>query len=484
MSLRTTITLLAFLFACAQLPAAVTPPRERPHVVLIVLDDLNDWVGCLGGHPQTSTPNIDRLARRGVLFRNAHAQSPICKPSRASFLASLYPESTGIYFNAGTFDDARVESDRLLTRRFEAAGYRVMGAGKIYHGQDGRYMAEHAGSFGGYGPLPEKKLAPFEGNRLWDWGALPVADEAMPDHRIAEWAAQELQQPREGPLFLAVGFYRPHVPLYAPKPWFEALPEATVRLPLIRRDDLDDLSRYAIDLTRLEHIEPPHAWIVEQAQWRRLVQAYLACIRFVDEQVGRILRAVESGPHRDNTLIVLFSDHGFHLGEKEVWAKQTLWEASTRVPLIVAGPGIPAGRVCDKPVQLLDVLPTLVDVCGLPPGRPMDGRSLAPLFKNPDADWPHVARTSFGPGNVAIRSEHYRFIRYLDGSEEFYDHRSDPHEWNNLIRDASLAGIVAAHRVHLPQSARPIVGTGSTGHLAYAAAAKSAQLAVPAPPPR
>lgn len=472
--MRLPVAVVLALCACAPWAAAAAPPRDRPNVVLIILDDLNDWVGCLGGHPQALTPNIDRLARRGVLFRNAHAQAPICNPSRASFLASLYPESTGIYFNTGTFDDAKVESDRLLTRRFGAGGYRVKGAGKIYHGQDARYMAEYAGNFGGYGPLPEKKLAPFVGNRLWDWGALPVADEAMPDHRIATWAVQELQQPREGPLFLAAGFYRPHVPLYAPARWFDTLPEATVRLPEIRRNDLEDLSSYALDLTRLEHIEPPHTWIVEQAQWRRLVQAYLACIRFVDKQVGRILRAVETGPHRDNTLVVLFGDHGFHLGQKEVWAKQTLWEESTRVPLIIAGPGVPEGRLCDKPVQLLDVLPTLVDLCGLPPGRPMDGRSLAPLLKNPDADWPHVASTSFGPGNVSIRSEHYRYIRYLDGSEEFYDHRIDRHEWDNRIREPSMATAINAHRAHLPKSARPIVGAGSTGHLAYAAAARNA----------
>jgi arylsulfatase A-like enzyme len=479
MNLRKATALILLLLAGT--PLAAAPPRDRPNVVLIVIDDLNDWVGCLGGHPQASTPNIDGLARRGVLFRNAHTQSPICNPSRASFLASLYPESTGIYFNAGTLDDAKVAGDRLLTRRFAAAGYRVKGAGKISDGQEARYLAGHAGSFGGFGPLPDKKLAPFAGHRLWDWGALPVADDAMPDHRIAAWAARELQQPQEGPLFLAAGFYRPHVPMYAPQPWFDALPEATVRLPELRRDDLADLSRYAIDLTRLEHIEPPHPWIVEQAQWRPLVQAYLACIRFVDDQVGRIVRAVEAGPHRDNTLIVLFGDHGFHLGEKEVWAKQTLWEDSTRVPLIIAGPGIPEGRVCERPVQLLDVMPTLVDLCGLPSGRPMDGRSLAPLLKNPDADWPHFARTSFGPGNVALRSTHYRFIRYLDGSEEFYDHRSDPHEWDNRIGDASLAATIAAHRAQLPTSARPIVGSGSTGHRAYAAAAKAAGLAVPEP---
>jgi len=464
-------TVVLLLLALAPSLVSAELSRDRPNVILIILDDLNDWVGCLGGHPQTLTPNIDRLAETGVLFRNAHAQAPICNPSRASFLTSLYPESTGIYFNSGSFEDAGVASERLLTRRFESSGYRVKGAGKIYHDNDGRYMVDHAGAFGGFGPLPAKKLTPFEGVRLWDWGALPVSDAEMPDHRIAEWASRELRRPREAPLFLAVGFYRPHVPLYAPQRWFTRLPEATVALPDVRAGDLDDISRYAVDVTRLEHIEPTHEWIVAHQQWQRLVQSYLACIQFADEQVGRILRAVETGDYRDNTYIVLFGDHGFHLGEKGgVWGKQTLWEESTRVPLIIAGPGIPAGRVSTKPVQLLDVLPTLLELSGLPPGQPMDGRSLVSLLRNPDADWPHVARTSFGPGNVAIRSERYRYVRYKDGSEEFYDHQFDPHEWENRILDPALAPFIAAHRAQLPQTARPIVGAGSTGHKAYAAA--------------
>jgi arylsulfatase A-like enzyme len=470
------------LLAAGPLPVSGELARDRPNILLIVLDDLNDWVGCLGGHPQTWTPNIDRLAATGVLFRNAHAQAPICNPSRASFLTSLYPESTGIYFNSGSFADAGVASERLLTRRFESHGYRVKGAGKLYNDNDGRYMAEHAGTFGGFGPLPLERLIPFEGERLWDWGPLPISDAEMPDHRIAEWASRELSRPRESPLFLAVGFYRPHVPLYAPQRWFTRLPEATVSLPDVRTGDLDDIPGYAVDVTRLEHIEPTHEWIVERRQWQRLVQSYLACIQFADAQIGRVLRSVETGDCRDNTYIVLFGDHGFHLGEKGgVWGKQTLWEESTRVPLIIAGPGIPAGRVCTKPVQLLDVLPTLLELSGLPAGQPMEGRSLVSLLRNPDADWPHVARTSFGPGNVALRSERYRYIRYTDGSEEFYDHQSDPHEWENRILDPDLAPVIAAHRAQLPRTQRPIVGAGSTGHKAYAAAGRRRDATVKTP---
>ncbi len=463
------------LLAVAQSLVSAELPRDRPNVIIIILDDLNDWVGCLGGHPQSLTPNIDRLAARGVLFSNAHAQAPICNPSRSSFLSSLYPESTGIYFNSGSFNEAGVESERLLTRRFESSGYRVRGAGKIYHNGDAQHMGEYAGSFGGAGPLPEKKFTQFVGNRLWDWGPLvDVPESEMPDHRIAEWAGRELTLRRDRPLLLALGFNRPHVPLYAPVRFFDRLPEASVLLPEVRGNDLADISRYAVNVTRLEHIEPAHEWIVEQNQWQRLVQAYLACIQFVDEQVGRVLHAVETSAYRDNTYIVLFGDNGFHLGEKGgVWGKQTLWEESTRVPLILSGPGVPDGRVCTKPVQLLDVLPTLIELCGLASGQPMEGQSLVPLLKNPDSAWPHVARTSFGPGNVAIRSERYRYIRYKDGSEEFYDHRSDPHEWRNLIHDPALAPLIATHSAHLPVSARSIVGTGSTGHKAYAAAEAS-----------
>jgi len=192
-------------------------------------------------------------------------------------------------------------------------------------------------------------------------------------------------------------------------------------------------------------------------------------VSFVDHQIGRILDALDASPYRDNTYIVLYSDHGFHLGEKERWAKRSLWEDSTRVPMMIAGPGLAAGKVCTKPVQLLDIYPTLLDLAQLEADPKLEGHSLAPLLKNPESDWPHMARTSFGLGNVAIRSERYRYIHYNDGSEEFYDHSNDSHEWTNLSNNPEVASKIKAHRTFLPEASHPILKGNSTGHKAYAA---------------
>jgi len=444
---------------------------KKPNILLIAVDDLNDWIGVLGGHPQASTPNIDRLASQGVLFANAHCQSPVCNPSRGSLMSSTYPETSGIYFLNPPFAASPVAAERtMMPVRFQDEGYDVSAAGKLYHNAENKqYFANYAGSFGGFGPLPKKKLSAFPGVKLWDWGAFPENDQQTPDHQIAQWGTQQLQKEFEAPFFMGVGFYRPHVPQYAPQKWFDRYPLDSVQLPAVPEDDLNDLSRYAINLTRLKHIAPTQHWVHENNQWKSLVQSYLACVSFVDDKVGKILDALEASPYADNTYVVLFSDHGFHLGEKQRWAKRSLWEDSTHVPLIIVGPGIPKGKVCRKPVELIDIYPTLLELAGLGADARLEGSSLVPLLQNPRADWPHMARTSFGPGNCSIRSERYRFIRYHDGSEELYDHNDDPHEWNNLIDQADMSGVIQQHRKHLPKESHPILGTGSTGHKAFQA---------------
>ena len=443
----------------------------KPNVLLIAIDDLNDWIGCMGGHPQAKTPNIDRLAARGVLFNNAHCQSPVCNPSRASMMTSLYPATTGIYFlNPDLSKSPLAKKNTLMPQRFVQEGYQVTGAGKIFHGnQNQRHLPNWAGSFGAFGPSRKEKLSSFPGVRPWDWGVYPERDEQMPDHKIAAWAVDELKKKQDKPRFLAVGFYRPHVPQYAPQKWFDMYPLDSVQLPKVLENDLDDLSAYAINLTRLEHVAPPHDWVVKNDEWKPLVQSYLACVSFVDHQVGKVLDALDKSPAKDNTLIILYSDHGFHLGEKERWAKRSLWEDSTRVPLIVAGPGVAQGKVCNKPVQLLDVYPTLLELAGLNEDEKLEGNSMATLLKTPDTQWPHMARTSFGPGNYSIRSERYRYIHYNDGSEEFYDHADDAHEWKNQIGNPELAALVEEHRAFKPETFHPVLGTDSTGHKAYKA---------------
>lgn len=442
---------------------------KHPNILVIAIDDLNDWIGCMGGHPQAQTPNIDRLADRGVLFTNAHCQAPVCNPSRASMMTSLYPSTTGVYFlNPDLSGSLVAKKNTLLPKRFQNEGYHVTGAGKLFHGnQNKKYMPNYGGSFGGFGPLPKKKLSSFRGHRLWDWGAFPERDEQMPDHKIASWTVEQLGLEHESPLFLAAGFYRPHVPQYAPQKWFDLYPLDTLELPAVIEDDLNDLSRYAINLTRLKHVAPTHEWVLENKEWKPLVQSYLACLSFVDHQVGRLLDALDSSPYKENTYVVLYTDHGFHLGEKERWAKRSLWEDGTRVPLIIAGPGLAEGRVCTKPVELLDIYPTLLELAGLEKDENLEGNSVASLLTNPEADWPHMARTSFGPGNYSIRSERYRYVHYNDGSEEFYDHAGDPHEWRNLIGRPEQEALIEMHRSFLPSTSHPVLGQKSTGHRAF-----------------
>lgn len=448
--------------------------RPNPNVLLIAVDDLNDWIGVLGGHPQARTPNIDRLAKRGMIFANAHCQSPVCNPSRASLMSGLYPETSGIYFlSPPPSDSPLIMKQKFMSQRFQDEGYFVTGAGKIFHNGENQneiYIPNYGGQFGDFGPYPAEKISPFPGHPLWDWGVFPERDEQMPDDMIAQWAVERLRTTLHQPQFLAVGFYRPHVPQYAPQKWFDLFPAESVQLPVVTPGDLSDISTYARNLTSLHHVSPTQEWVVEKDQWTPLVQSYLASVSFVDAQVGKVLDAFDESEIAEDTYIVLFSDHGFHLGEKEHWAKRSLWEDGTRVPLIIVGPGIEAGQVCYKPVELIDLYPTLLELTGLEADPSLEGNSLKSLLDDEEADWPYMARTSFGPGNVAIRSERYRYIRYNDGSEEFYDHQTDPHEWRNLAGDPSWAAAIEEHRNHLPKVYHALLGEGSTGHEAYRAA--------------
>ena len=452
---------------------------EKPNVLLIAVDDLNDWIGVLGGHPQVKTPNIDRLAARGVLFSNAHCQSPVCNPSRASLMTSLYPSTSGIYFLNPDLKESPVASkSRLMPQRFEEEGYNVFGAGKLFHnggGQNETYVPNYAGQFGGFGPMPEEKISDYPGHPLWDWGVFPERDDQMPDYQIASWAEERLAEKQEQPFWMGVGFYRPHVPQFAPQKWFDMYPIETVQLPKVISEDLSDISSYGVDITRLNHVSPTHEWVTENDEWKPLVQSYLACVSFVDEQVGRVLTSLDNGEYGDNTYIVLFSDHGFHLGEKERYAKRSLWEDGARVPLIIVGPNIPKGKVCNKPVQLLDIYPTLLELTNLE-GDPMhEGHSLVSLLKDVEADWPYMARTSFGPGNYAILSEQYRFIQYNDGSEEFYDHSKDAQEWYNVIDNSEYEAAIEEHRDQIPHERYEILGQGSTGHKSYSASEQNSK---------
>lgn len=471
------VGLIFFLVGChSTKKKEVIQSLKKPNILFIAVDDLNDWIGVLGGHPQAKTPNIDKLAARGTLFSNAHCQAPVCNPSRASMLTSLYPSTSGIYFLSPDIKDSPIASKNLvMPKRFQQEGYTVFGGGKLLHNGEGineQHIPNYAGQFGGFGPMPKEKISNYPGHPLWDWGVFPERDDQMPDYQIASWAEGKLKEKYDAPFWMGVGFYRPHVPQFAPQKWFDMYPLETLQLPKTIEDDLNDISGYGIDITRLKHVAPTYEWVLENNAWKPLVQSYLACVSFVDEQVGRVITALDNGEYGDNTYVVLFSDHGFHLGEKERFAKRSLWEDGTRVPLIIVGPGIEKGKVCNKPVQLLDVYPTLLELTNLKSDSKLEGHSLVPLLKNTNAAWLHYARTSFGPGNYSITSEHYRFIQYKDGSEEFYDHTIDPQEWHNQISNPTYKNAIKKHRSEIPKEHYKILGEGSTGHLSYEASEK------------
>jgi choline-sulfatase len=434
---------------------------------MIVLDDLNDWVGPLGGHPQVRTPHMDRLAARGTTFTNAHVQSPLCNPSRTSFLTGLRPSTTGVYALGPWFRTSETWRDRpTFLQTFMQSGYRTMTAGKIFH--DGYPPAPHRedgsevgtwGFVGGFLPRPKTRLVDGLAHPLVDWGVFPEHDEEQDDTRIAQWAVERLRQPSSEPFFLAVGIRHPHVPLFASQRWFDLYPEDDVQLPPYREDERDDVPRFAWYL-HWKLPEPRLAWVREAGEWTNKVRSYLASVSFADHLVGQVLDALDAGGHTGNTIVVLFSDHGYHLGEKGITGKNTLWERSTRVPLIVAGPGITRGGRTGQPAELLDLFPTLAALAGLDTPAGLEGRSLVPQLRDPQARREFPAITTHGPGNHAVRDHRYRYIRYADGSEELYDLEADPNEWTNRATDGTLAPVKTRLSSFVPvKDAPPMPGS-------------------------
>lgn len=439
--------LLVALFALILIGYATEPlqGQERPNVLFISIDDLNDWVGCLDSHPLVKTPIIDRLAARGTLFTNAHCQAPLCNSSRTSLLSGLRPSTTGVYALAPWFRSTGEYRDHVsLPQYFNKHGYRTLLGGKIWHGgypprAERPDEADVWGPGASVGARPEQKIVnntPGGNHPLVDWGTFPHRDEDKGDWLVANWAIEQLKEQSDEPFFMGVGFFLPHVPCYATQPWFDLYPDSDAVLPPIRDEDRDDVPDFAWYL-HWDLPEPRTSWLREQEQLQPLSRAYLASISFVDSQVGRVLDALEESGQEDNTIVVLWSDHGFHLGEKGVSGKNTLWERSTRVPLVFAGPNVPASQRCSQPVELLDLYPTLLEMCGLEPNDQNEGHSLVDQLRNPFADRPWPAITTHNKDNHSIRDQRWRYIRYADGSEELYDLLSDPNEWTNLADSES-----------------------------------------------
>lgn len=457
------------LLLCALLAASLgsaCPARaaDRPNILFIAIDDLNDWVGCLGGHPQAHTPNIDRLARRGVLFTNAHCQAPICQPSRTSVLTGTQPFHNGVYDIQQQFRDAPALKDAItLPRYFRQHGYRTIVTGKIsHHSPEADDWTERGPNRGSWPKFPWRDRETISGlppgpTWVFDFGPVDYPGHELPDGTVATWAVNRIEQGLPEPFFLAVGFTATHLPHYPPRTIYDRLPPEQVTLPVAPMDDLEDVPPMGRKFTRYFDLSPiSHNEIIRRGLWRKAVAAYLGCVAFVDKCVGRVLDALEKSPQGKNTIVVFWSDHGFHLGEKMHWEKRSLWERSTRVPLIVALPGESRrGTRTHRPVGLIDVYPTLVELGGLPAKAGMDGRSLAPLLRDPGHAWPHAAVSTQMPGNHSVRTEDWRYIRYANGDEELYAHPGDPHELRNLAPGAGYERIKRDLGKWIPQVNAP-----------------------------
>jgi choline-sulfatase len=447
------VALLVFLITPLLLAA------QKPNILFIAIDDQNDWIGHLGGHPNAKTPHIDKLASRGTTFLNAHCQSPLCNSSRASLMMGIRPDNTGIYGLAPWFREVDEFKDlTALPQHLAQNGYTTYSAGKIYHGNYGRKPSDqefdHLGPNATGAPFPKKKLVNTPSTmNLVDWGIFPHKDEDKGDFKIAEWAVKILDGKPEGPFFLSAGFFLPHVPCFATEKWFALHPESETALPLIKKDDRSDTPRFSWYL-HWTLPEPRHQWLVDHKEWMNLTRSYLACTSFVDAQVGRLLNALERNGYADNTIVVLWSDHGWHIGEKGITGKNSLWDDGTRVPLIFAGPGIAKGR-SKQPAELLDIYPTLSQLIGAQSPAHLQGLSLLPQLKNANAKRERPAITTHNHHNHGIRSEKWRYIHYADGSEELYDMIKDPNEWTNLIGQPGYEKIIAEHKAWLPKTSRP-----------------------------
>jgi arylsulfatase A-like enzyme len=455
-----TLFLLCAVLAHPGVEAQAASTAAQPNVLFIAVDDLNDWVGCLKGHPDAITPNIDRLAARGTVFANAHCTAPLCGPSRASLMTGLRPSTTGIYTHIADNKLREVcEATRttpFLHEWFGQRGYETLAVGKLFHQHVPSGTVDQSGGAEGFGPKPDRRMNWEAKGTLTDWGAFPDSDPAMPDYRAATWAVERLREPRPRPFFLGVGFYRPHVPWHVPQKWFDLHPRHKAEPPPYLTNDFDDipeLSRRIADMPMM----PTTEWAIANDQWRDIIQAYLACVTFADAQVGRVLDALDASPAGTNTIIVLWGDHGYHLGEKNRFAKQALWDRATRAPLILVTPHGKGGQVCSQPVSLLDLYPTLLDLAGLPPNPANEGRSLKPLLEQPDRDWPYPAVTTWGRNHHGVRDARYHYLRLADGSEELYDHVEDPNEWRNLAGEPDRAGVKERLAQALPKLNAPWV---------------------------
>ncbi|WP_077402892.1 sulfatase [Cellulophaga omnivescoria] len=463
---RINSSLVFLLLICGMITAQNN--KKQPNVLFIMVDDLNDWVGAFGGNQQAITPHIDALAAKGVVFKNAYCSAPLCNPSRTSILTGYQPNTTGVYGNNEIFREIEgFKNTVTLPQYFEQNGYETAAAGKIFHnarggskdpkeGSDpGSFQQEKIGNAGTVYPdvkdrhshnLKLKKHG-VKGSflRSFDWAATDTQDQDNNDFKSAQYCADFITQKHTKPFFVACGIFKPHLPWYVPKKYFDLYNLDDIKLPVVLENDLNDVGRIGNNMAK----KGVHASLLETNKWKEAVRAYLANISFADACVGYLLNALQNSAYANNTIVVLMGDHGWHLGEKQHWSKNVLWERAAKTPLLIVDPRNKNVGVSTKIVSLLDVYPTLVDIANLPKKKDLEGNSLVKLLSNPNANWNFTALTTKAKNMHSLRNSTYRYTVYPDGFEELYNHNTDPNEWVNIAQEKSSKIILEQFRKEL-----------------------------------
>ncbi|MFT7033960.1 MAG: arylsulfatase A-like enzyme [Sediminicola sp.] len=467
--------------------------QPKPNVLLISLDDMNDWIEPMGGHPQSLTPNLSAFAKEAVLFNNAYCASPSCNPSRTALMTGKHPYVTGVYNNPQIWRHV-LPNETTLPEYFKNAGYWTGGAGKIFHNNmpDPRSWNDYFPSLIQHFPyyyLPEmdsttnKKVFTKQDNEIrednpkgitmnmpnskgmyiaFDWAPLPYKTEETGDYSSVKWVIDQLDKKHDKPFFLGCGIYRPHLPWYVPQKYFDKFPIDSIILPKTLENDVDDLPKEALKYTNGIY----HRNVEKANKQKEAVQGYLAAINYTDELIGKLLDALAKSEHADNTTVVIFSDHGWQLGEKKHWRKFALWENVIKSVLmiktpekLISGRGLKMGSTIYKNVSLVDIFPTLTELCDLPSKDGITGNSLMPLLKDPQTKWDYPIVTTLGDKHFSIRKGKWHYILYNGNEEELYDVKSDPEEWNNLAEDSIYKDIKKQLKKAVPKETQELVKT-------------------------
>ena len=431
--------------------SGVASAADRPNVLFVAVDDLNHWLTHLKRNPQARTPNFDRLARRGITFTNAHCAVPACEPSRCAIMSGRRPWVSGCYKNGHAWKKYQAAGEGL-SAQFLKAGYHVAGAGKIYHSRQyhpsewSEYMSDDGLSANGPGV---KKMDGYHD----DVTHPNLKDDDIMDWHCVDYCIDRITKKSDKPFFVACGLYKPHLPFVVPRKYYDAFPLDSIQLPPHLENDLADIPPSGV---KMAGPQGDHAKFLKSGRWKAAIQSYLATCSYTDMNLGRLLDALEASPNNDNTIICLWSDHGWSLGEKEHWRKFALWEETTRTAFIWVVPGVThPGTRSSRAVDLMSVYPTLCELTGIEKPAHVSGRSITPLLENPEADWNDPAITTHGRGNHSVKTETHRYIRYANGDEELYDVVADPYEWKNLALQPDSGPIKESLAAWLPKKEQP-----------------------------